>query len=105
MNNEFLTGTLLDEECTVTLDELCRACSATTDWVIELVDEGVIEPRGQEPTYWIFSGPSLQRARTARRLQRDLGVNLAGAALVLDLMQEIEDLRSHLWDMEQRARL
>jgi chaperone modulatory protein CbpM len=36
------------------------------------------------------------RVRSALRLQRDLGVNLAGIALALDLMEELEDLRSQL---------
>jgi len=32
----------------------------------------------------------------ASRLQRDLGVNLAGAALALQLLDEIETLRAHI---------
>ena len=30
------------------------------------------------------------------RLQRDLGINLAGVALVMDLLDEIEELRGRL---------
>ena len=37
-----------------------------------------------------------RRARTAIRLQRDLDINLAGAALVLELLDEIDTLRSRL---------
>jgi chaperone modulatory protein CbpM len=38
----------------------------------------------------------LQRAKTAVHLQRDLDVNLAGVALVLDLLEEMEELRERV---------
>jgi chaperone modulatory protein CbpM len=96
MSKEIVTGLLLDEMSSLTLEELCQACREHSEWVIELVEEGILEPSGRQVTSWRFSGVSLQRARTVRRLQQDLGVNLAGAALVLDLMDEIEDLRARL---------
>jgi chaperone modulatory protein CbpM len=61
-----------------------------------LVDIGVLEPQGREPARWQFGGASLQRARRALRLQRDLDIDLAGAALALQLLDEIESLRSRL---------
>ncbi len=96
MNKEIVTGLLLDEMSSLTLEELCQACREHSEWVMALVEEGILEPSGRQVTSWRFSGVSLQRARTVRRLQQDLGVNLAGAALVLDLMDEIEDLRARL---------
>jgi chaperone modulatory protein CbpM len=92
------TGLILDEDCTFTLDEICTACSVHSQYIIELVDEGILEPLGQqrEQQQWCFSGISLLRARKARRLQQDLGINLAGAAVVLDMMEEIEQLRERL---------
>ena len=48
----------------------------------------------QEATLaWRFSGSALRRAATAQRLTRDLGLNAAGVALALDLLEEIETLR------------
>jgi chaperone modulatory protein CbpM len=93
-----LSGLILDEHCSFTLDELSTACSVRTEYIIEMVDEGILEPVGQqrERQHWTFTGGSLLRARKARRLQQDLGINLAGAALVLDMMEEIERLRERL---------
>jgi len=93
-----LTGLILDEECSFSLDELSDACSVRTEYIIELVEEGIIEPleSRRDQQYWYFSGENLLRARKARRLQRDLGINLAGAALVLDLMEEVEQLHQQL---------
>jgi chaperone modulatory protein CbpM len=100
MKQKILTGILLDERAGLTLNELSRACSNSSEWVIELVEEGVLEPIGHEQAHWRFSGISLQRARTAMRLQRDLNINLAGVALALDLMKEIDTLRDRLCRFE-----
>jgi chaperone modulatory protein CbpM len=89
------TGTVIEED-SLTLGQLCRACCVHADWIISLVEESIIEPQGEDIRLWRFSGASLVRARSALRLQRDLGVNLAGIALVLDLMEELESLRAQM---------
>ena len=93
-----LTGSILDDDSCFTLDELSHACSVQTEFIIELIEEGIVEPLQlqREQQHWTFTGKSLLRARKARRLQQDLGINLAGAALVLDMMEEIEQLRERL---------
>jgi chaperone modulatory protein CbpM len=96
MARKTITGVLLDERAELSLTDLSRACSTSTEWVIELVHEGVLEPVGQQQTHWRFSGTSLKRARAARRLQHDLNINLAGVALALDLIDEIETMRERL---------
>ncbi len=84
----------------LTLDEMCRACAAQTDTIIELISEGVIDAPvpwpDQPPEQWRFTGLHLRQAKIAVRLQRDLGVNLAGAALALQLMDEIQVLREKI---------
>ncbi len=89
------TGTVIEDD-SLTLGQLCRACGAHADWVISLVEESIIEPQGEEIRVWRFSGASLVRARSALRLQRDLGINLEGIALALDLMEELESLRTQM---------
>jgi chaperone modulatory protein CbpM len=89
------TGSVIEDD-SLTLGQLCRACGTHADWIISLVEESIIEPQGAEITLWRFSGVSLVRARSALRLQRDLGLNLAGIALVFDLMEELEKLRNQL---------
>lgn len=95
-----LVGTILEEEVVLTLGEICRASCLSAERVIELADEGVIEPIGRSPQSWRFHGASLQRIRCAQRLEADLGVNLAGAALVLDLLDELEQLRVRIGRLE-----
>ena len=91
-----LTGFILEEQTELTLGDLCRACAVESSSIMELVEEGVLTPAGEAPGQWRFTGLHLHRARVAARLQRDLGVNLAGAALALELLEEMEVLRARL---------
>ncbi len=100
MNTKLLSGIVLDEETMLSLGDLCNACSRHAEWVVELVDEGILQPVGRNQDQWRFPGTSLQRAHIAMRLQRDLEINLAGVALALDLMDEIESLRALVCRLE-----
>ena len=82
-------GTLLDDEDGLSLDQVCRLCRAGREAIVEMVEEGILEPEGERPADWSFSGASVTRVRIVVRLQRDLGVNLAGAALVLELLDRL----------------
>ena len=93
---DILTGIIIEEETRLSLRELCDACAVHVEFITELVDEGVIEPSGFDRSHWCFSGINLRRIRTAKRLQQDLGINLAGVALALDLIDEVQQLRSQL---------
>ncbi len=84
------------EPVELTLEEICRACGVETSFVLELVEEGALTPSGAEPTAWRFAYTQVRRVRVASDLRRDLGVNPAGAALALELLEEIEALRSRL---------
>ncbi|UOA09936.1 chaperone modulator CbpM [Methylobacter sp. S3L5C] len=93
------TGTVIEDD-SLTLAQLCRACDVHADWVISIVEESIIEPQGENSRLWRFSGASMSRARAALRLQRDLGINLAGIALALDLLEELESLRKQITSLE-----
>jgi len=88
-----LTGVVLDEEEPVTLGQLCRCCGVDAEFVTEMVEYGIVEPVGDDPHRWRFAGPALRRVTTVVRLNRDLGVNLPGAALAVELLDELAELR------------
>lgn len=101
MTQEIYNGILLDEHVEFTLIDLCGACSSSEEWIIELVDEGALEPInlqdiGDQYTQWVFTVESLEKVRTAKRLQEDLNINLAGVALALNLLEKIETLEARL---------
>lgn len=93
---EVLSGCILENEPRLSMRQLCDACSVHAEYIIELVDEGFIEPSGIERSHWCFNGIAIRRVQKAKRLQHDLGINLAGVALALDLIDEIELLRARL---------
>ena len=92
----YIEGPVVEEEVRFTLVELCQACSAEQEHVLAWVFEGVLEPVGDSPEDWRFSGESLRRARLALRLSQDLEINPPGVALALDLLDEIAALRARL---------
>ena len=95
-----LRGIIVEEEIEWSLHELSEACAVHREWLIALVDEGILEPSGNDMDSWRFNGEHLQRARAVQRLQQDLGINLPGSALVLELLAEIESLRNKLAALE-----
>lgn len=91
-----VVGTILEEEVVLSLAEFCRVSRLSAERVIELANEGILEPVGRHPERWRFRGFNLRRIRCAQRLEEDLGINAAGVALVLDLLDELERLRARL---------
>ena len=91
-----VAGRIVDETEEITVVELCRVCAVDATLVERLVDEGILEPIGGAREERRFPYASVRRTQTVIRLRRDLGVNLAGAALALDLMDRIEYLRAKL---------
>ncbi len=91
-----LTGMLLDDQVKFSFDEFCRICDIDSDVVAEMIDEGLIDPQGRVPDEWRFRCCEVRRVQIAMRLQRDLRVNLPGAAVILDLLDELEELRRRL---------
>ena len=83
---------LLDETVEFSLEDLCRICGVHERHVVEIVEEGVIEPRGAVGE-WRFTRIAVTRVQRVLRLQEEFAVNLAGAALALELLEEIERLQ------------
>jgi chaperone modulatory protein CbpM len=97
MEHDTLRGQLIEAETLITVDELCRHCTVRVEEVISYVQEGILDPQDdaaipEKADSWQFHISSVRRVRTAVHLQRDLGVNLAGAALALELLDRIAEL-------------
>jgi chaperone modulatory protein CbpM len=92
-DESFLIGEIFEEGPAVGVNELTRMFAVEERHVVEWVEEGVISVLETDAAQWRFSGAQLRRARIALRLERDLGVNPAGVALVLELLEELQQFR------------
>ncbi len=87
---------IMASDMVCTLEEICLACHVGADWVSGLVEHGVIEPAGTAMSEWRFTSLAIVRVARAKRLERDLSLNVPGIALALELLDEIEVLQSRL---------
>lgn len=91
---------------TFSLREICERGNCHAEFVIKLVDYGVIAPLDEVPEMrqWQFDVAALSRLRKALRLQRDLKLNLPGLAMSLELLDEVQDMRREVDRLNQRIR-
>lgn len=78
----------------LTLDQVAERCGLHPVVVERLVTLGVIEPIGGAMP--LFPPETVLSLRRVLRLRRDLGVNYSAAALILDLLERIEELESRV---------
>lgn len=84
----------------LSLTELCRVSNTPAERVIELVEEGILEPLGPHREAWRFASTCVTTLNRVRRLQSDLRLNLAGVAVVLVLADENAQLKRRLAQAE-----
>jgi len=87
---------VVEEHVSFSLSALCQASGAEQALIQGLVGEGLLQPEGQGPDAWRFSGDDLPQTRKAARLARDFELDLAAIGLVMALLAEIDRLRSRL---------
>lgn len=91
-----LEGQVIDDRTEISIVQLCRRCDIETRFAQRLVEEGVIEPSRREGDTLYFRYECVKRTRVVNRLRSDLGVNVAGAALALELLEHIDQLKTKL---------
>ena len=94
-DDQVITGTIFDQSAILSIKDLSRMCQVDERHIVEFVEEGVLNVV-EVSSEWHFTGDALRRARLAVRLERDLELNLAGVALALDLIEELQRLRREL---------
>ncbi|MGE0765268.1 MAG: chaperone modulator CbpM [Hyphomicrobiaceae bacterium] len=103
-NASGVAAELVDTAALCGIDELTVACNVDAEWIAELVEHGVIEPIGRSRSDWKFTSLTIVRVAKARRLERDLDLNPASLAIVLDLLDQIEDLRVQLKKLQSTVK-
>ncbi len=99
---EILTGIIVDETTVYSLQEVSYTCGVDVEIIKEMIEHGLLEPIKITANEQQFDPRALRRLKIALRLQRDLDVNLSGAALALDLLAELQELRARLNILERQ---
>jgi chaperone modulatory protein CbpM len=94
-DEDVVTGSLLEDPC-LTLDELAGAAAVSREWLLARIEEGLIAVSGPSPAEWQFSAAALRRVRRMHEIERDFDAVPELAALVADLLEEVDALRSRL---------
>ena len=97
----------------MSLDELVAACGQEHSWVIALIEENIIAPDVAHQTQveaakpQNFSGYQLTLARRASRLSRDFDASVPAIGLILELLDELEQLRQfkRQWEAQSSTRI
>lgn len=77
----------------LTLEQLAMACGISEVHLVRLVRVGLVEP---EPGAEVFPASAVTRLRKMLRLRADLGVNLAGAEIIVDLLARLDRLEAEV---------
>jgi chaperone modulatory protein CbpM len=100
---QVLEAHVLGEGDWIAVTEICQLCRLDAAAVLELGALGVVTPREVQPGQWQVPATALPRLRVVGRLMRDLGVNLSGAALAVELLEARHALENRLRRLERLA--
>lgn len=87
----------------IAVADVCRLCLLDLPAMVEFVELGVVVSRGSSPDQWMVPLAALPRLRVAGRLMRDLGVNVTGAALAVELLETRRELELRVRHLERLA--
>ncbi len=100
---QVLEAHVLGEGDWIAASEICQLCRLDLEAVLELAELGIVSSRERAPGDWQVAATALPRLRVAGRLIRDLGVNVSGAALAVELIEAQRELEKRLRHLERLA--
>lgn len=92
MEKEIIIIADYSQQQTLNLSDLCHLTGLSEEDIYLLIEHEIILPTGNSPKNWQFDMAQLTRINIALRLQRDLEINLPGIALILELLDKLEEL-------------
>lgn len=81
MDNQFLD-----------LNRFAEACGQSPEWILQLIEHGIL-PERSEKQLTMFRDEDISRAQRAYRLQRDFDASFSAVAMMIDLIDEVQQLR------------
>lgn len=87
----------------LTLENLAACTGVHPTLITYFVEYGLLEPVTSTGRQWLFDTACIARLRTIERLRRDLGANLAGIAVILDLLERLTALQREVEQWRRRS--
>jgi len=94
--DNILIGVLIEETTTYTVKQVCNKYNIPKELLIEMMEQGLFSNKTTRIDKLELNEKELRRIESAFRLHRDLGINLPGVALALDLLDQIEQMHHEL---------
>src|SRR5579862_5067626 len=98
---QVLEAHLIGEGDWIAASEICQLCRLELAALMELSALGVVSSREMRPGVLQVPAAALPRLRVVGRLMHDLGVNVSGAALAVELLEAQRELQSRLRHLER----
>lgn len=100
-NTRIVEAEVLGEGDWIAVTEVCRLCCIDLTAVRELAELGLVSPREALASDWQLPATALPRMRMVGRLMRDLGVNVSGAVLAVELLESQRELERRVRALER----
>ncbi len=95
---DIIKGILMNGNTTFTFVEVCQRCHLSEEVLIDWLEHGLLGDDYCSSSFdeVQFDHQMIDRILTAYRLQNDLEVNLQGAILILELLDEMAKMQDKL---------
>ena len=87
---------MTDDDACLSVEELCSVCALEREWLVVRVREGLIPAVGDTDVEWRFTTATLARVRRMREIERGYDAAPELAALVADMLEELDALRARM---------
>ncbi|CAM2799695.1 putative chaperone-modulator protein CbpM [Legionella steigerwaltii] len=91
-----IIGVLIEETTTISFNEVCQKYRIPKELLLEMVEYGLFSIKTTQTEHLKLNQKDLRKIESAFRLHQDLGINLPGVALALDLLEKIDQLNEEL---------
>jgi chaperone modulatory protein CbpM len=93
---QIIIGVLIEETSSMPFEEVCHRYNIPRELLVEMIEYGIFSNPAHQIERTQLKPKDLRRLESAFRLHRDLEINLPGVALALELLEELEYLRTEL---------
>lgn len=80
----------------LSLEQVAVVCRVERNWLVAHLERGLVAPAHPSGDEWRLTPAALARVRRMRQIERDFDAEPELAALVADLLEEMDRLRARL---------